>query len=127
ADQDAAAVTKNSGRPGEVFREHRAFVENAISVRVFQEADAAQMRGFVAALGIVDHFDNEKAAIFIEGQGDRAGNVWLASGQLQVETLFDFEGINRGPGFDCGETGQIIRADYRFSRERGRGPEQTHQ
>lgn len=113
-DKDAAVVTEYGCGPGKVISEDSALLIDAIAVCVFQHADAAEMGSFIAALGVIDHFDDEEASVFIEGEGDRAGDVWFASSDFQMEAFFDLECFKSVFGFDGRESGKIVGCHCRL-------------
>src|SRR5207248_280193 len=114
SDEDAAMVAEDCGWPGQVVREDGAFVENSIAIGIFEYSDASQMRDLLAAFGVIDHFHDEHASALVEGEGNRADDVWLASDQLDVEAFLDlerFEGLFR---LDRGNARQVIGGDGGF-------------
>src|SRR5258705_7258921 len=63
-DEHTTAIADDSSWPGQVFSENRAFLEVAIVVRIFEQANPAEP--LVAAFGIIAHLDDIHPAIFIE-------------------------------------------------------------
>ena len=71
-----------------------AFVEDAITVRVFEQADATD--GLLSGprfIRVVTHLTNEQVSLFIEGGGDGIGDQRLACDKLHLEPVHRFEAV----------------------------------
>src|SRR5437660_3671936 len=50
-DKDSATVTEHRRRPRQIIREDRALIVDPVAIRILQQADAAQVRDLLLALG----------------------------------------------------------------------------
>ena len=110
--KEPAIVIKQRRRPGKVFCKDCALIEVTVTVRIDEQANAAE--AFVAALGIVAHFDDKQPAIFIEAHGDGIDHERLRRDKVETESglhLECAEGLGR---FDGRNSGQVSGIHLRF-------------
>jgi hypothetical protein len=68
--EDPAIPAEEAGGPGEIVGIDGAAVEAAVAVGVFEQADATEVGLGVAEFGVIDHFDDEQASVFVEADFD---------------------------------------------------------
>jgi hypothetical protein len=113
--EQPAVIPDERGGPGKVFGEDRRSIHTAIAVCIFQHANAAEP--FVAALGVIAHFHDEKARIFIETHGDRIGDERFSSDTIHANAGAKGESGKCVCGRSWGGAGEVGRRDGRFGGE----------
>ena len=109
-DKDAVFPDYDTGGPGKIAGEDGAAVEDAVVIVIDEQADFPDgqigcafdvwLIGRFIGVGVVVHFDDEQAAIFIEGGGDGVGGQWFRGNELQCELLLEPEGVQCLVGFE---------------------------
>ena len=89
--KDAAAIAGHCRRPGQVVGVNRAGIEDTVTVGIFQQTHAAQMRDLLPLIGIVAHLDDEQAAIFVECHRDWRGDHRGRRNQFNPKAFLDLE------------------------------------
>ena len=86
-----APRTNESRRPRKVVSKDRRTVEATIPIEILQHPNPPGMRGLIPALGVIDHFGDERAAILIKSHRHRTHHLRLACRQFQTEPLPNLE------------------------------------
>ena len=93
SDIQATPGTNLGRRPWQVVGEHRRTIEAPIAVEILQHPNPSGVRGFIPALGVIDHFRHEGAAVFIESHGHRTHHLGFAGNQFHAKPLPNLEGL----------------------------------
>ena len=101
-DEDTVFPDDDACGPGEIAGEDGTAIEGAIIVVIEEQSNfsdgqiggafAVGLIGGLVGVGVVVHFDDEQAAIFIEGSGDGVCDEGFGGDELEGEVLLQPEG-----------------------------------
>ncbi|MEY4186886.1 MAG: hypothetical protein RIT02_1920 [Planctomycetota bacterium] len=130
-DEDAVFPDDDACGPGQVTGEDGTAVKGAVIIVIDEQSDfpdgqvggafAVGLIGGFVGVGVVVHFDDEQASIFIEGSGDGVGDEGFRGDQLEGEILLQLEGVEGLVGWDwLGVVGvwESVEQDGGKNRER---------